>query len=185
MHVLPATMPAPRLTLRQWVEDDVDALAAAVAESIDHLRPWMAWIAREPLSRDDRLELLRRNRREWAEGGDVVVGAFLDGQVVGGAGLHRRAGPDTVEVGYWIHADHVRQGYATEITAALTTAAFTVDGIERVEIHHDKANIASAGVPRRLGFTPTGEHPDEIAAPAEVGIDCGWAVTRAAWSARA
>jgi hypothetical protein len=33
----------------------------------------------------------------------------------------------------------------------LTNAAFTVPEITQVEIHHDKANVASAGVPRSLG----------------------------------
>ena len=36
---------------------------------------------------------------------------------------------------------------------ALTDAAFALDGIERVEIHCDEANLRSAAVPRRLGYT--------------------------------
>ena len=46
--------------------------------------------------------------------------------------------------------------------------------IERVEIHHDKANIASAGVPRSLGYTFAGETLDAVTSPGEVGIDCRW-----------
>jgi RimJ/RimL family protein N-acetyltransferase len=60
-----------------------------------------------------------------------------------------------LEIGYWIHAGFLRRGLATRVSCLLTDAAFTVAGIERVEIHHDKANVASAGVPRRLGFTPS------------------------------
>jgi RimJ/RimL family protein N-acetyltransferase len=63
--------------------------------------------------------------------------------------------------------------------------AFAVDGIERVEIHHDKANVASAGVPRRLGFTFEGETQDSITSPGEVGIDCRWTMTRQDWAGRA
>lgn len=87
MAVLPETFTSPRLTIRRWVEDDVD----------------------------------------------------------------RRAGPDTLEIGYWIH--------------------------------HDKANVASRGVPMALGFEFTGETPDGVAAPNEVGIDCGWVMTRDRWAA--
>ena len=56
-----------------------------------------------------------------------------------------------------------------------------MSGIERVEIHHDKANTASGAVPRRLGFRFAGERPDGAQAPAELGIDCTWAVSRADW----
>jgi RimJ/RimL family protein N-acetyltransferase len=64
---------------------------------------------------------------------------------------------------------------------ALTDAAFTVADIERVEIHHDKANAASGGVPARLGYTLLGEWDDEPLAPADVGIECRWAVSRDEW----
>ena len=70
------------------------------------------------------------------------------------------------------------------MSEALTHLGFGVDEIERVEIHHDKANVASAGVPRGLGFELVTESPDEISAPGEIGIDCAWVVTRDAWARR-
>lgn len=182
MRVLPESTPAPRLTLRRWVESDVDAFAEAIAESVEHLRPWMAWAANEPVDRDEHLARIRRWEQTWAEGGDVGIGAFLDGRVVGSGGLHWRAGPDTLEIGYWTRPSCTGLGYATELSAALTSAAFTVDGIDLVEIRHDKANIASQRIPERLGYEFVGEQPDEIGAPAEVGIDCRWAMTRDRWA---
>jgi ribosomal-protein-serine acetyltransferase len=180
---LPETMPAPRLTLRRWSAADAGALSAAVEENLDHLRPWMPWISSEPLSPSDRLNLINQWHEEWERGGDVVIGAFLDGVVVGSSGLHRRRGPGILEIGYWVHADHTRKGIATEISAALTTAAFTVAHIDRVEIHHDKANIASAGVPRGLGFTFVDETQDSVTSPGEMGIDCRWMITKQEWIA--
>jgi ribosomal-protein-serine acetyltransferase len=144
----------------------------------------MPWIQAEPLSPEDRLALINKWQADWEEGGDMVIGAFLDMEVVGSTGLHRRRGPGVLEIGYWVHVDHIGKGYATEIADALTTAAFTVAGIERVEIHHDKANVASAGVPRRLGYTVADETADEITSPGEVGIDCRWLVTRQQWAAK-
>ena len=58
-----------------------------------------------------------------------------------------------------------------------------IPGIDAVEIHHDRANVRSAAVPRRLGFTFVGEEPDEPEAPGEAGIDCAWRAERAAWTA--
>ncbi len=56
-------------------------------------------------------------------------------------------------IGYWIHVDHTGQGYATETSAALTKVAFLIEGMDRVEIHCDPANAASAAIPRKLGYT--------------------------------
>ena len=58
-----------------------------------------------------------------------------------------------------------RQGYAVETAHALTAAAFDVPEVERVEIHHDEANVRSCAVPRSLGFTPGPERPDGISSP--------------------
>lgn len=73
-------------------------------------------------------------------------------------------------------------GYAIEMTAALTTAAFGVPGIERVEIHHDRANVASWGVPERVVFRFAGESPDEVTASGEEGVDWAWEMPREGWS---
>jgi RimJ/RimL family protein N-acetyltransferase len=182
---LPERTSGPRLTLRRWTADDVDRLAAAVAASVEHLRPWMPWAAEEPLERATRLAKIREWEHDWSAGGDLVLAMELGDDVVGGCGLHHRVGPGALEIGYWVHADHARRGFATEAAGALTTLAFTVPGIERVEIHHDRSNVASAGVPRRLGFTLVAEEPDEPTAPAECGVECRWAVRRADWPARA
>jgi RimJ/RimL family protein N-acetyltransferase len=174
-----------RLTLRRWTPADAPRLSTAILESLDHLRPWMPWVAAEPVKIEDRAALIQQWQREWDEGGELVVGIFKDDVVVGGSGLHTRRGPGVLEIGYWVHPAHARCGIATEAAEALTTVAFAVDGIERVEIHHDKANVASAGVPRRLGFTFEGETQDSITSPGEVGIDCRWTMTRQDWAGRA
>jgi len=180
---LPDRVETERLVLRQWTEDDVPGLNAAVLASLDHLRPWMPWIAGEPETVARRSERVVRWRNDWASGGDSVLGVFLDGVPIGG-GMHRRVGEGGIEIGYWIHVDHVRKGYATELSRALTDAAFQNDGIDRVEIHHDKANIASGRVPERLGFSLAGEKPREPQAPGEMGIERVWVMTRERWTTR-
>lgn len=184
MERLPDTIPSARLTLRRWVAADAADLSGAITASLEHLRPWMPWISAEPVSLADRVALIDQWRIEWEGGGDAVIGAFLDGAVVGSTGLHRRRGPGVLEIGYWVHGDHTRKGFATEIAASLTNVAFTVPDIERVEIHHDKANIASSGVPRRLGYTLADETQVSVTSPGEVGIDCRWMIRRDQWIAR-
>ncbi len=182
MERLPNQVVTPRLILRCWEAEDVPAMGAAIEASLDHLRPWMAWAAFEPLSDDERVQLVRSWCDDWDQGGDAIYGVFHEGGVVGGCGLHRRRGPGVLEIGYWVHAQHIRQGYATELTRALTTAAFEIDGIDRVEIHHDKANVWSGAVPSSLGFEQGPEHPNEVQAPAEIGIDCPWSIRRSRWT---
>jgi hypothetical protein len=48
---------------------------------------------------------------------------------------------------------------ATDAVAALTGAAFGLPGIDRVEIYHDAANVASGRIPAQLGYARLGERP--------------------------
>jgi RimJ/RimL family protein N-acetyltransferase len=178
---LPGEVVGARVVLRRWTVGDVPALAAAITRNIEHLRPWMPWVAHEPLLDSDRVALFDTWERSYLDGGDVVYGVFLDGLPIGGCGLHKRRGPHGLEIGYWIDKDHTNQGIATEVARALTSAALSVPGITFVEIHHDKANIASSRVPEKLGYSFLGETQDEITSPGEDGIDCGWRMEAANW----
>ncbi|MBO0729615.1 MAG: GNAT family N-acetyltransferase, partial [Acidimicrobiaceae bacterium] len=111
----------------------------------------------------------------------VVMGVFVNGSVAGGCGLHHRIGPGGLEIGYWTHSSFLRTGVATSAARLLTEAAFARADVTRVEIHHDKANTASAGIPRKLGFQMVRETPDRADAPSELGVSWEWQLTREAW----
>jgi ribosomal-protein-serine acetyltransferase len=172
------------LLLRRWVVADAEALSRAVSESIAHLRPWMAWIREEPVPIERRRAQIEEWEREWRRGGDVVLGVFLNAEIAGGCGFHRRIAPDGLELGYWIHPAFVRKGLATRVALLLTDAALRLPGVSHVEIHHDKANVASAGVARKLGFEFVGEEPETPEAPAEVGTEWRWRMEERAWAKR-
>ena len=101
--------------------------------------------------------------------------------MVGSCGLHRRVGPGGYEIGYWVHGAHTRHGYATAAVVALTSLAVSQPGITFVEIHHDRANVASAAVPRKLGFELFGEARVERRTPAESGVTLVWRMSRDHW----
>jgi RimJ/RimL family protein N-acetyltransferase len=178
---LPERVEGSEVLLRLWHLDDAARLGEAIAESAGHLRPWMAWMGEEPQTLEQRQAILARWEVEWSDGGDAYYGIFLDGDVVGSCGLHRRLGLDALEIGYWIHAAFVRRGLATEAARLLTDAAFSMPEISSVEIHHDRANPASSGVPSRLGYRFVGEQPDDATAPADSGIECIWRMERSEW----
>jgi ribosomal-protein-serine acetyltransferase len=179
---LPETVTSPRLTMRVWRLEDAPALARAVNESLEHLHEWMPWAAGDTDVAHYE-EFITERRTQWFEGGDATYGVLAGDVVVGGTGLHRRRGPGALEIGYWIHVDHLRRGYATELSSALTDAAFRVEGITRVEILHDRANVRSRAIPERLGFRLVDEQPSERKTSGDEGVDCTWTVERGAWLA--
>lgn len=143
-----------RLVLRCWNPADAPLQAAAILESREHLLPWMPWAAKEPVELSQRMQWLRICRGNFDLDQDYIYGVFNleETKVLGGTGLHTRAGEAVREIGYWIHKDHTHQGLATELSAALTRVAFEIDQVERVEIHCDPNNTYSAAVPRKLGY---------------------------------
>lgn len=144
-----------RLVIRCYNPSDVFLLKSAIEESIEHLRPWMPWASNEPEELQVKIDRLRMFRGEFDLNRNYVYGIFDAEEkfLIGGCGLHPRIGFNALEIGYWIHVDHVNKGYATEITAALTRVAFEVEKVKRVEIHCDPKNIGSASIPKKLGFT--------------------------------
>ena len=144
-----------RLVLRCWEPKDAPLLKAAIDASIEHLRPWMPFIAYEPQPLQSKIDLIRKWRSQFDSNTDYVYGIFSpdERQVIGSSGLHTRQGPHAREIGYWVHASFTHRGFATETAAALTRVAFEVDHVERVEIRCDVHNVYSAAVPHKLGYT--------------------------------
>ncbi len=141
--------------LLRHVPADAPALITAINESLEHLRPWMAW-AKEPADDASIEEFLAGAIAGWEEGREFgfVIRAPDSGPagpVLGGCGLHRRGGPGVIEIGYWVHAGHTRRGIARALAIALRDQAFAM-GFDRVEIRCDARNVASASVARSAGF---------------------------------
>ena len=147
-----------RLVVRCYNPSDADLLAKSIAESLEHLRPWMAWANGDPEPLDERFKRLKHWRGNFDLGQDFAYGIFNaeETELLGSTGLHTRLGERELEIGYWIHKDYVKQGLVTESTAALIKVAFEIIQVHRIEIHCDPRNIASAAVPRKLGFTHEG-----------------------------
>lgn len=143
-----------RLVIRCWSPADAPLLSLAIGESMEHLRPWMPWIAGEPKSLDDRVAFMRSMRARFDTDEDYVFGIFdaAEKVVLGGTGLHRRVGPRAFEIGYWVHSAHINRGIATEVSGALTRVGFAIYDVLRMEIHCDPKNDRSAAVPRKLGY---------------------------------
>lgn len=172
-----------RLIVRRWRIDDVPDLHDAVIESIEHLRPWMPWVAKEPLTLDERIALVEGWAPLW-DAGDRMFGMFVDTTVVGGCGIHQRIGPGGQEIGYWVRTGWTGRGYATAAARDLVSMAFVMPGVTHVEIHHDVANTASGRVPAKLGFRHLGDVSRPVESPGETGRERHWRLDREEWLAR-
>jgi len=182
-EVPPERVEVAALLLRRLTADDAATVATAAEESLSHLRPWMAWATPQAATVEAQTERLSGPAGSWSANGGYEFGAFRvdDGRLVGMCGLHRRIGPGALEIGYWVHVLHVRQGVATCCAGALTTVGFGLRGVERMEIHCDAANAASAAVPARLGYRLQSIVEHEPEAPGEVGRRMEWVVYRREW----
>lgn len=173
-----------RLVLRCADPRDAGKLDEAIRVSVDHLRPWMEWAHREPQPLQARVELLRQFRAAFDSGRDFFYAVFSadESEFVGASGLHTRQGAGTREVGYWIRADRLKRGFATEVAAALTKVAFEVDGVRRVEIRCDTENALSRRIPRRLGFEVDGVLKQKAEFMGSVRDDEIWSLVASAYA---
>lgn len=147
-----------RLVVRCYNPSDAQMLSDSINESAEHLKPWMPWAHAAPESIEVIYDRTKRMRGNFDLGTNFTYGIFNkdESRVIGGTGLHARIGEQQIEIGYWIHRDFINQGLITESTMALVKVAFELLHVHRVEIHCSPLNLASASIPRKLGFTHEG-----------------------------
>ena len=175
----PERIDAGCVVLSRTRVEDAEAIARAVAESLDHLQPWMQWATPDAGSVDTQRQRIARAQELWDEGEcRYIMRPAGDDTVVGGCGLHRRVGAGRIEIGYWTHALYTGRGYATAAAKVLTEAGLALPDIERVEIHCDQANVRSQAIPRRLRYQLDRIEDTDTVAPAESGRMMIWVTDR-------
>jgi RimJ/RimL family protein N-acetyltransferase len=151
----PESFKTERLSIRSPLPGDGPEVYRAIRESMQELTPWMAW-PRQHRTADDSEAGARRARVAFLARSELRLHLYLEGTqtLVGIAGLQ---GIDwdvpKFEIGYWCRTGFTGNGYITEAVKAITTLAFEALGARRVEIRCDPANLKSARVAERAGFT--------------------------------
>jgi RimJ/RimL family protein N-acetyltransferase len=173
----PAVIDAELVTLRRMRVEDTEALVASVNESLEHLRPWMPF-AQQAATTESMSAFLRSSEERWDQGLDFGYLLHDRDRVVGACGLHCRLGPGALAIGYWVHVDYIGRGLATSAARVLTHAAFSLPGVDRVEIHCDARNHRSAAVAARVGYRLLRVEPREPEAPGDSGERMVWATER-------
>ena len=143
-----------RIIVRPYRESDAQSLFEAVAESRDHLRPWLPF-ADEHQTVEESRDWILQQVASWVLREDLMPGVWeaATGLFLGGSGLHPRNWETRYfEIGYWLRASATGQGYITEAVQLLSDYAFSTLAATRVEIRCDERNVRSAAVAQRLGF---------------------------------
>ena len=106
----PEQFESERLLIRAPFPGDGAEIHAAIAESLDELRPWMPW-AHLDQSVEDVEANIRQARAEFLARHDLRLHVYLrdGGGFVGSSGLHRIDWDvPRFEIGYWIRTEHDR-----------------------------------------------------------------------------
>jgi ribosomal-protein-serine acetyltransferase len=180
---LPRLVVGPRISLDVWRADKVEEVRALVERSQHTLSAFLPWAASLP-SFEDESEAQVSSEQRWREGRMAGWMLVEGGAVRGMVGLHRRGGPDELEIGYWLDDAATGRGLMTEACTMATDVAFGVQGIEFVEIIHDRANRRSEGVPARLGYRRVAAFTSTAKTRCETGIKVRWSVRRDEWLSR-
>lgn len=171
-----------RTILRWLTADDAAAVAGAVGASLEHLKPWMPWADAQSADVGFQRGRLRSQAGQRERGEEWQYGLFAAAgeTLLGTFGLMTRRGPGTLEIGYWLHVDAGNRGHATSAVRALTAAGRRLDGVERMLVVCDEANVRSAAIPRRLGYTLDRVEERSPEAPGESGRMQIWSLDRTA-----
>lgn len=140
-----------RLVLRQFVDGDVDALAAVLANP-----QVMRFSTSGPLDPQQVAAAIERWRRLYDSQGYGLwaVEHKTDGQLLGYCGLmlQQVEGQQDLEVGYRLDPAWWNQGLATEAAGAARDYAFERLGAKRLIAIIDGLNVASQRVAEKIGL---------------------------------
>jgi len=156
-----------RVIVRPYREEDAPALYEAVAESREHIRPWLAFAAGHR-NVDESRAWINGSRARWILRQNMNCGIFeaATGRFLGGIGLEVHSWEiPSFEIGYWLRKSAEGHGYMSEAARLLTDFALNDLKANRVEIQCDERNTHSANVARRLGYVQEGRLRNEAQAP--------------------
>ncbi|MCZ2857677.1 GNAT family N-acetyltransferase [Blastococcus sp. VKM Ac-2987] len=152
----PATPPAHgAVVLREFVDADV---AVGLDLSTDPYVPLVSTLPPHATT-DDARDWVERNRARWAtgKGFSFAIADAGTGQGLGQIGLwvdelpHGRA-----SAGYFVAPGARGRGLAADALTALTTFAWTIPGLHRVQLFIEPWNTASIRTAERAGYAREG-----------------------------
>jgi RimJ/RimL family protein N-acetyltransferase len=140
-----------RLLLREFVSEDVGALAAVLSDP-ETMRYYPAALDRAGVA-----AWIERNQRRYADAGHGLWALVLksSGEMIGDCGLTRQSvdGADEIEIGYHVRRDLWGRGYAPEAACACRDYGFARLGSSRLISLIRPENLPSRRVAEKTGLS--------------------------------
>jgi len=137
-----------RLILRKYTHDDV-----AAVNSYSNCDENIIYMLFDAQSIDDTRNFINMtiSKAEETPMTDYFYAATLKdtGELIGGCSLHMR-GEDVAEIGWIVHRDYWKQGYATEMGQGLLELGFEDLNLHRIVAYCDAENIGSYRIMEKL-----------------------------------
>jgi RimJ/RimL family protein N-acetyltransferase len=154
--VLPPTLVSERLRCERFGAAHVTELAL-----LDTDPRVQATIFGHTYTLAETRERARRRVAMWIDYGyGDYVARLVDGEFIGCGGIFPSDLPDAIAVGYALRPSYWGFGYATELCAALTVAALSLQRADVVAIVLE-GNTASRRVLEKNGYTLIGPNADD------------------------
>lgn len=140
-----------RLTLRPLTDNDAGTIQKQAGDA--RVARWTSSFS-SPISLAQSLSWIQRARQEVSCGTAIILAITRhpSPELIGVISLqipdHQRP-----HLGYWLGADHWRNGYCTEAVRAIIAYGFDQSGLPHIVARCDDANIASKKVMLRCGMT--------------------------------
>ena len=153
VHAAPYLMlilETPRLSLREFVSGDADALARIISDP-ETMRYYPA-----PYDRAGVANWIERNLRRYADDGFGLWAMMLkeSSELIGDCGLTKQIvdGTEEIEIGYHLRRDHWGKGLATEAARAVRDYGFANLKVDRLISLIRPENAPSRHVAERNGM---------------------------------
>ncbi len=128
-----------------------------IEENREHLEPWIPRIKKTKKPEDCLKNLLDKERKSQKKK-KADYGIYLNKEYIGNISLFNIDKKNrTAELGYWLSASFVRNGYMTEAVAILEKEAFEKLQLNRIEIRCDQENLSSSKVAKKCGYCYEGK----------------------------
>ncbi len=128
----------------------------------------------------------RRNLDAWQKGEEYVfsIRACLDNSFIGRISIRREKGDGIWSIGFWIHPERWRQGFATEASRAVIDFGFEQLVAEKIVASHALWNLASRRVMQKLGLKYVRENPRGFAKNGQWIAEAEYEIDREAWKGK-
>jgi ribosomal-protein-alanine N-acetyltransferase len=161
---LPLVIDTPRLRLRPFTEDDIEAVWPTVSDP--EFPRYMSWHAHS--DRASMRAFVQRITAAIADGTGATWAIVHDGRPVGCIGFDNitwelgAVRVDRAELGYWLVKAAWNRGMMTEAATAIVRFGFETLGLHKITVRCFLQNAASRRVIEKVGFRYVGRLEDDV-----------------------